>query len=587
MKKLLLFFFLSALLIIQSMYPLRSNADFDQGKLDSINQQIDTLTSQLNQSIAATRPLQSQLDAMSKQIAQIKQNVTGIETDLSVKKKQIDAGYATLADKQKLLNAAIRDFYIKGYSNSPLLTILSAKSASEATENMAYQQASANQQKATITNLVLSITDLETEKKELADEETQLIATKANLDAQSVKLNTIVVGAEAYQQTLSGQIAQLSAQQQALIAAKQASLGLPTTAYTTSGGCSSDLTNGKDPGFSPRFALFTYGVPHRVGMSQYGALGRAQAGQSYSDILNAYFANMSITNIGTGANVTVNGTNDYGETFSNQSMNVEDYLKHIYEMPSAWPSEALKAQAIAARSYVMHAINNGQSTVAPNQSFQEVKTELNAQPWIDAVNATAGQVMESGGQPIEAFFSSTAGGYFHSTADLGWSNTSYTKTGVDATGSVNSFSDLQNNAYDGPSHANSPWFYCDWGGRAQYANTAWLQPSELADIVNVILLAKADGSTQNHLSQTDKNVPDTWGADRVKQELQNRGKTPFNSISSASVTADFGSGQTTSITFNGDAGSTTFSGTDFKTYFNLRAPANINIVGPLYNIEQR
>ena len=129
-----------------------------------------------------------------------------------------------------------------------------------------------------------------------------------------------------YQQTLSGQIANLSAQQQAFAAAKLASLGLPTTAYTTSGGCSSDLTNGKDPGFSPRFALFTYGVPHRVGMSQYGAFGRAEAGQNYNDILNAYFQNITITNIGTGTNVTVNGTNDYGETFSNQSMNVEDYL---------------------------------------------------------------------------------------------------------------------------------------------------------------------------------------------------------------------------------------------------------------------
>ena len=325
-------------------------------------------------------------------------------------------------------------------------------------------------------------------------------------------------------------------------------------------------------------------------MSQYGALGRAQAGQSYNDILNAYFANITITNIGTGSNVTVNGTNDYGETFGNQSMNVEDYLKHIYEMPSSWPSEALQAQAIAARSYVMHAIDNGQTTVAPNQSFQEVKTELNAQSWIDAVNATAGQVMESGGQPIEAWFSSTAGGYFHSSSDLGWSSTSYTKTGVDASGSVNSFSDLQNNAFDGPNHANSPWFYCDWGSRDQYSGTAWLQPSELADIANVIMLAEADSSTQPHLSQTDKPNPDgvdTWNADQVKQELQSRGKTPFNTISSGSVNADFGSGQTTSISFTGDAGTVSFSGSDFKNYFNLRAPSNINIVGSLYNIEQR
>ena len=49
--------------------------NYDEGKLDSINQQIAVLTNQLNQSIAATKPLQSQLDSMTKQIAQIKQNV--------------------------------------------------------------------------------------------------------------------------------------------------------------------------------------------------------------------------------------------------------------------------------------------------------------------------------------------------------------------------------------------------------------------------------------------------------------------------------------------------------------------------------
>src|SRR5258708_22120492 len=50
--------------------------------------------------------------------------------------------------------------------------------------------------------------------------------------------------------SLTSQIAQLSAQQQQLLAQKYASLGIPQTAYAgLGGGCSSDLTNGKDPGF--------------------------------------------------------------------------------------------------------------------------------------------------------------------------------------------------------------------------------------------------------------------------------------------------------------------------------------------------
>ncbi len=117
-----------------------------------------------------------------------------------------------------------------------------------------------------------------------------------------------------------------------------------------------------------------------------------------------------------------------------------------------------------------------------------------------------------------------------------------------------------------------------------------LKQEEIADIVNVVALAQADSGTKEHLYQTDKTNPagtDTWSSDRVKQELKNRNITPFNSISSMSVDADFGTGKVTTIHASGDGGSASFSGDFFKTYFNIRAPGNINIVGPLYNVEQR
>lgn len=553
-------------------------------QLDDITKQLSDLNNALSLSVNATKPLESELVSMQQQIASIKAQVAAIEADIAQKKVNIDQGYKDIAAKTDILNQKIRDFYIKSYSNSPILIFLSSANASDMTRILAYQKAVEDQDKAIITNIALSVTDLETKKQTLESEESRLLTIKTSLDAQSAKLDKIVAGAKAYQASLSSQIAQLSAQQQALLAAKLGSLGLPTSAYTTSGGCSSDLTNGKDPGFSPKLAMFTYGVPHRVGLNQYGALGRAQAGQSYSDILHAYF-NADLTSGNQGVTIHVVGTNEYGESFDT-NWNIEDYLKHIYEIPANWPAEALKAQAIAARSYALATTNNGASSICPSQSCQVVKTELNSQAWIDAVNQTAGQVLTTGGQPIKAWFSSTAGGYYHSSSDVGWSGTSYTKTGFDGTGSVNSFTDLQNNAYD----KSSPWFYCDWGGRSQYSGTAWLKPEELADIVNVILLAKADSSTQNHLAQLDKPNPDgvdTWDAERVKQELKNRNITPFNTISGGSVSADFGGGSTTSISLSGDAGSQSFNGTDFKNYFNLRAPSNINIVGPLYNIEVR
>ena len=148
---------------------------------------------------------------------------------------------------------------------------------------------------------------------------------------------------------------------------------VPLLAYTSLGGCSSDI--GKSPGFSPRFGFFSLGVPNKTGMNQYGAKGRAEAGQSYEQILQAYY-NFDLADMGTGFNIIVNGKNEYGQEFNNESMNIEEYLKHLYEMPASWDMKALQAQAIAARSYALARTNKGQSSIPPNQSGQVVKKKL-------------------------------------------------------------------------------------------------------------------------------------------------------------------------------------------------------------------
>ena len=194
--------------------------------------------------------------------------------------------------------------------------------------------------------------------------------------------------------------------------------------------------------------------------------------------------------------------------------------------------------------------------------------------------------MINNGSPVKAWFSSTHGGYIFRSSEIGWSDTAWTKHGSDFDGSVNNFSDLVSRAYD----RDSPWFYCDWGSRSEYNKTAWLKPSEMADIVNVVLLARADSSTRENLYQLDKPHPyggTVWDEGKVRQELNNRGISSFSNIDSGSVSADFSYGKTNSITFSGDGGSVTFDGSEFKNFFNLRAPANIQIVGPLYNLEKK
>lgn len=556
-------------------------------ELDDLNKQISDLTTALNQSVAATKPLESQLQAMQQQITGIKNQVANIEADMAVKKKNIDEGYKTLGQKEDLLNKTIRDFYIKSYYNSPFNIILSATSASDITQMLAYQKVKTNQDKSIITNLALTITDLETRRQQLQDEQTRLVALKANLDTQSAKLSQVVSGAKAYQATLTSQITSLSAKQQQLIAAKLGSLNIPLYAYSTSGGCSSDISPYKDPGFSgAKFGVFTYGVPNRVGLNQYGAWGRAKAGQDADTILHAYYNFDSYdTSSYSNVQIKVNDSNGYNSGNIIWTGSLDDYVKRIYEIPDSWTDNslaALKAQAIAARSYVLAETDNGNKSICATQSCQVFKTDPKGGNWDQAVSQTAGQVMVQGGKPITAYFSSTHGGYVYASGDIGWSSTSFTKHALDANGSVASFADLNSKAYD----KDSPWFYCDWGGRSQYNNTGWLTAAEMADIVNSILLVQNDSSTDPHILQTDKSDPNMWTADQVKQALQ-KYRTPFASISSAAVSADFGSGQTTSIHFSGDAGAVDIASNVFRKYFNLRAPANIQVIGPLYNIEVR
>ncbi|KKP39257.1 MAG: SpoIID/LytB domain protein, partial [Candidatus Woesebacteria bacterium GW2011_GWC2_33_12] len=429
---------------------------------------------------------------------------------------------------------------------------------------------------------------LERDKTQMAEDKIDLENQKVHLEAQEVYLNSQIASARNTQNQLASQltgitkdIANLSAKEQQILAAKAAAAAASTSVGSKeqNGGVISEGTPSKTSG--DFYSFWSYGFPHRVGMNQYGAYGRALAGQTVRTILHSYYANTTITGLDAGTSaypvpekIKVDG---YGW------ISFEDlYLKGIGEMPSSWSMEALKAQAIAARSYALNYTNNGTKSICPSQSCQVVKREINNGTWQAAVDATRGMVLTSGGLPITAWYSSTHGGYAYTSGDIGWSNKPWTKRLVDANSGIGNFSDLFNNSYD----KSSPTFYCDWGSRTQYNKTAWLKPEEVADIANVILLAKADGSTQKHLSQTDKPNPDgvdTWDENRVKNELSSRGITSFNSVSNVSIGADFGSGRTTTVTIDGRS----FDGQDFKSYFNLRSPSNIQIVGPLFNIEKR
>lgn len=547
------------LLIFFVFIPFVIRAD----ELENITRELENLRKDLASKEANYQQLNTKLNNIKGQFATL-------EAEIGKKEKEVEKGEEALDYQKGLLNERAKSYYKNINKNTlNLMTIFASTNLSESLRDFFYQKSLIDQDKNTIIKVVVYIKNLEAIKASLESERNQLAALKVEIDAQSKIL------AGQINQTRT-QIAQLSARQQRLIAEKQASLGISRSA-SAPGRCDSDLTNGRDPGFSPRFAMFTYGVPNRVGLNQFGAKGRAESGQNYETILRAYYNFDELKKVDTNIQIRVDGHGSY---------NLDDYVKRIYEVPESWHIEALKAQAIAARSYALAYTNNGSGSICDSENCQVFHDQPKAGAWDQAVRETEGLAMYQGGSPIKAWYSSTHGGYIFSSGEIGWSNTSWTKHANDFEGSVNSFSELTSKAYD----RDSPWFYCDWGSRSEYNKTAWLKPYELADIVNILLLVKIDPSTRDHLYQTDKPNPagtDTWDFEKVRTELRLRGATSFSSINDVSVNADFGSGRSTSISFNGDGGSVSFSASEFKDWFNLRAPSNIQIVGPLFNVEKR
>jgi SpoIID/LytB domain protein len=239
-----------------------------------------------------------------------------------------------------------------------------------------------------------------------------------------------------------------------------------------------------------RMTIRGAGFGHGVGMSQYGAMGYAQQGAGYAEILGHYYSGTALGTTDTSrlvrvllastsgaatfsgaeragartldpaktyravrrsfdqvdlqkasgkriatftAPLQVDGGADgfslrgsgsyrgllelrpgaFGVTAVN-ALPLDDYVRGVVsaESPSSWPLEALKAQAVAARTYAITTSKGGngfdQYADTRSQMYRGIAAET---PSTDqAVAETAGQVVTYQGEPVVTYFFSTSGG---------------------------------------------------------------------------------------------------------------------------------------------------------------------------------
>ena len=113
------------------------------------------------------------------------------------------------------------------------------------------------------------------------------------------------------------------------------------------------------------------------------------------------------------------------------------------EMPAKYELEALKAQAVASRTYTLYQIiNNGNKHKDANvcddynccqawiskedrmKKWSEKERNTNWEKIVNAVNSTSGQIITYNNKPIDAFFHSNSGGKTESVANV-WGSKNY------------------------------------------------------------------------------------------------------------------------------------------------------------------
>ena len=129
---------------------------------------------------------------------------------------------------------------------------------------------------------------------------------------------------------------------------------------------------------------------------------------------------------------------------------LDEYLYSVVaaEMPASFEKEALKAQAVVARTYTIYKIQNSgnrhgnahicddstccQAWISKEDRFSRWEKGTSQSNWdkiVDAVDVTKGKIITYEGKPINAFFHSNSGGKTETTINVwGGSNYPYLQT---------------------------------------------------------------------------------------------------------------------------------------------------------------
>ncbi|OGC69001.1 hypothetical protein A2380_02605 [candidate division WWE3 bacterium RIFOXYB1_FULL_43_24] len=591
-KRILFFSLVVALLAFPTLAddPCKNISDLDDKaacyaeQIEEKEDEYQSTSSKLSQIRETKNEITQKISGLLSQISVTQAEIDDLQNEITKIKKQLDEINAVLADRKTSLaeKISLRNKVVRTYSKRHLLndieTFLVTNTSTGlngfqfATLSQAFNTAVTDETIKIITGLNSEIDSYEKDKAEgeklkgeLEDTQKEFLAAKAELDARKNsaqgELSEVAQKESGYQnklEDLEEEISELSEKQQSILKQKYGD------EYGSVGDYEPPGSKTPDPPFKPAYAAFSYGAyTHYKGMSQYGAKGRADSGKSYEDIIKFYYKTGVDKVSGFPDKLCVEGQGD---------MDFQKYLYGIAEMPSDWHKEALKAQAIAARSYAYRYQKKG-SCICTTQScqvFLKSKSENPPSKWRDAVDDTKGIIVSDG---VVTYYSSTTGGYIE---NVGW----------------DTYGSWPGNAYE--KKAGSPWFYKAWYTKSYSSNDTcghshpWLSEKEMADILNAyVVWSNGTGDEKDHISPVTTSCwgGDPYSLDEMASKADKYGKK-YSKVTSVDVDISNG-GYTSKVPLGTDNGTVTLNGDTFKTVFNLRAPGYVAIRSRLFDLEKR
>jgi len=548
--------------------------------VDEIQRDIDERDKLLKMSKAATEPLELDVVDLTNGINNAQAGIRTAQAQVEEVAEDVQQREIALAVQYEVLHERVATAYKRMRTYNPVMVFFASDDLSNLTKDLAYNERVQAQDSDLINSIGEEILQLEQDKKDLEERQVKLAALQVRLDEQKQILEKEIAGAKEYQKILAAEIAELSAKQQAIISARSGT-------YTTSVGevpLADDFNASigyRDQAPSNSIAVFSFGAyTHRNGMSQYGAKARADSGQKVEEILSAYYPGSRLEkNYNAMGQITVDGV----------SIDFEArYLLGIYEMPESWDEDALKAQAVAARTYAIRYTDNGSRSICATEACQVFKDSPKTGAWKAAVEATKNWVLvDGGGSPVSTQYASTHGGYANTS---GW----------DLDGDYDS-NNWTTHAWE--TKAPSPWFYKSWyrSGYSVSGNSCghthpWLSQQEFSDILNAWLVrGNPQGADTGRILPITINecaIGGSSGDPYSMNELASYADKGGGAVTSVSVKdiSHNGSGQTSNIEFQTNRGEINLSGSEFKEIFNLRAPGYLRIPQSsfaFFNIEHK